>query len=213
MGAPPAIPADLVLLLTEGVEMTFQRIPAGEFRMGARGEYRSEEPIHRVRITRPFYLGTFPVTQAQFAAWTQSVGIEHKNGFLGNPSHPAESMEWHQAVAFCDWLTQTCLRQTLEPQLSPGCAAGLPTEVVRYQTGRVITSKKNDRYAVKKRIATNPPPHRLRLCPATPLRLDALLRLQTLAPTLLQFRCLLAPDRGTSRLESPGTSCGSRAPS
>ena len=64
MRRPKAPPPDLVVRLSRNVEMGFQLIPAGEFRMGSRGEGRDEEPPHLVRITTPFYLGQFPVTQA-----------------------------------------------------------------------------------------------------------------------------------------------------
>ncbi len=108
--------------------MNFRLIPPGEFRMGARGEYRDEEPIHRVRITRPFYLGTTPVTQEQFAVWTRSKRIKHQNGFPSQPTHPAENMDWNQAVAFCDWLTKSCLKQARLRGLPNDYVAGLPTE-------------------------------------------------------------------------------------
>jgi formylglycine-generating enzyme required for sulfatase activity len=90
-----------------GVEMAFRRIPKGSFRMGSRGCDASEEPIHRVTISEDFWMADTPVTQAQFAIWTQAEGIDHKNEFDGRADNPAESMDWHQAVAYCAWLTET----------------------------------------------------------------------------------------------------------
>jgi len=87
--------SDLVLELSGGVTMSFITIPAGQFRMGSREYYEFEEPIHTVHITSPFYLGTYPVTQAQFAAWRP----EHQNLFPNNPSHPAEQMTWQESAA------------------------------------------------------------------------------------------------------------------
>lgn len=75
--------------------------------MGARG-YSNSEPVHEVSITQPFYFGIYPVTQAQFAAWTESENIEHENEFHGNPNHPAENMDWHQAREWCEWLMTVC---------------------------------------------------------------------------------------------------------
>ena len=43
--------------------------------MGSRGWRSDEEPIHRVVISDDFWLGETPVTQAQFAVWTQSEDI------------------------------------------------------------------------------------------------------------------------------------------
>ena len=109
----------LALDLGNGIEMTFQAIPAGRFIMGSRGEYQDEEPSHWVRISRPFYLGTFPVTQKQFACWKP----EHENGFPGQPDHPAEKMDWHEANQFCQWLEKVCANH-----LPSGHEVGLPTE-------------------------------------------------------------------------------------
>ena len=120
------------------VPLLFQRVLPGTFRMGQRGQYADEEPVHTVRITREFYLGRFPVTQAQFAAWTASpayaawlrgpgkkLGEErHENHFAAHPEHPAETLSWHAATAFCDWLTAECADQ-FPPDI---LAARLPTE-------------------------------------------------------------------------------------
>jgi formylglycine-generating enzyme required for sulfatase activity len=87
--------------------MAFRLIPAGKFRMGSRGYNPNEEPVHEVEIPEPFWMAETPVTQAQFALWTEAEGIDHKNHFAGRPDHPAENMDWRQAVSFCDWLTRT----------------------------------------------------------------------------------------------------------
>src|SRR5262245_57891064 len=50
--------------------MTFALIPAGRFVMGSPPEeadrYVDEGPEHVVTLTRPFYFGVFPVTQAEY---------------------------------------------------------------------------------------------------------------------------------------------------
>ena len=55
--------------------MKFIHIPAGEFMMGS-DEYDSEKPVHKVTISKPFYLGTYPVIQHE---WKTVMG--------NNPSH------------------------------------------------------------------------------------------------------------------------------
>jgi len=48
--------------------MGFVLIPAGEFMMGSdHGDY-DEKPVHKVRISQPFYLGKYEVTQGQWQA-------------------------------------------------------------------------------------------------------------------------------------------------
>jgi formylglycine-generating enzyme required for sulfatase activity len=89
----------------QGVKMPFRLIPAGVFRMGSRGDETREEPAHLVKIEQPFWLAETPVTQAQFALWTESEGIHHENKFKGHPTHPAENLDWRLAVGYCRWLT------------------------------------------------------------------------------------------------------------
>lgn len=105
--------------------MAFRLIPAGEFWMGSLAEagYGAEEPRHRVVITEPFWMAETPVTQEQFAVWSQAKGIDHSNHFAGKPSHPAESLDWHQASAFCEWLNREG-----ETGLPEGFHATLPSE-------------------------------------------------------------------------------------
>ncbi len=131
------LPPLTLFLGPERVPMEFRHVPAGSFLMGQRGEYANEEPVHTVEIRQEFYLATFPVTQEQFAVWTDSAeharwlaGVgksleeePHKNNFPGNPRHPAENVSWHLALGFAQWLAD---------QPGTGVPAGLfpalPTE-------------------------------------------------------------------------------------
>lgn len=114
------LPPLLRLSLPGGIPMEFVLIQAGEFFMGTRGgEYESEEPRHLVRVPG-FYLGKYPVTQAQFLAWQADFGF----AFSGNPTHPAENLDWHQAVAFAQWVQEQCGEAFPE-----GFFAHLPTEI------------------------------------------------------------------------------------
>ncbi len=51
--------------LGNGIKLEMVRIPAGEFMMG--GNDDDEKPIHRVQL-QEFYIGKYPVTQAQYQA-------------------------------------------------------------------------------------------------------------------------------------------------
>lgn len=107
-------PAAAQEAFTNDVGMTFVRIPAGSFLMGSPEsdpEARDiEKPQHPVTITRPFWLGTFEVTQAQWRAvmGTSSFAPARSNPFYDLPGmaerltasdHPA-TVSWHDAQAF-----------------------------------------------------------------------------------------------------------------
>ena len=96
----------LQLHLGDGVFMCFIRVPAGEFMMGSRGYSSLEEPMHRVLISKDFYLATTPVTQRQARVLTVGAGIEHKNDFDGHDRRPAERLSAEEADACCAWLAR-----------------------------------------------------------------------------------------------------------
>jgi formylglycine-generating enzyme required for sulfatase activity len=140
--------------ITNSIGMKLTLVPSGEFKMGS-GEsaeaaeafftktYRvhfldaydvkCEHPQHRVRITRPFYLGTYHVTRGQFRqfvadtryktdaekgkrpgarGWnpdTEALGFDEMYswqgaGFEQTDEHPVVCVSWNDAVAFCKWL-------------------------------------------------------------------------------------------------------------
>ena len=68
---PKQPPKELKVDLGYGVKLEIVLIPAGEFLMGSPDSDKDaipcEKPQHRVRITKPFYLGKYPVTQGQYA--------------------------------------------------------------------------------------------------------------------------------------------------
>ena len=73
-------PVDRVVDLGNGVTMKLTLIPPGTFQMGSpvgeAGRDKDEGPQHRVKITDPFYLGVYPVTKAQFAAFVKDAHYE-----------------------------------------------------------------------------------------------------------------------------------------
>lgn len=54
------------------INMKFRLIPTGDFFMGSpedeEGSYDNERPMHKVSISKPFYLGIYPVTQLEWKA-------------------------------------------------------------------------------------------------------------------------------------------------
>jgi formylglycine-generating enzyme required for sulfatase activity len=119
-------------------EMVF--IPGGSFMMGVstneRGESESEKPQHKVTVPA-FYMGRYPVTQAQYKF------------IMGeNPSHfshqgdnkPVERVSWNQATAFCQRLSEVTskkYRLPSEAEWEYACRGGTTTP---FHFGETITS-------------------------------------------------------------------------
>jgi formylglycine-generating enzyme required for sulfatase activity len=85
---------------TNSIGMEFVLIPAGEFLMGSDKEKDQdaddhETPQHRVRISKPFYLGKYEVTQA---LWEAVMG-SNPGKFKGR-SNPVEQVSWEDAQEF-----------------------------------------------------------------------------------------------------------------
>jgi formylglycine-generating enzyme len=155
LGRTKEPPKKLAVDLGGGVKMELVLIPAGEFKMGS-GEsaeataaffeknydlffqtvdfFKDEHPQHRVRITKPFYLGTYHVTRGQFRQFVKDSGYKtdaekgkmpgangldpetkqfgfnkdyswRKAGFKQTDEHPVVNVSWNDAVAFCKWLS------------------------------------------------------------------------------------------------------------
>jgi formylglycine-generating enzyme required for sulfatase activity len=100
------------LEITNSIGMKLALIPAGEFLMGSPEtelDRRADEPQHRVRITKPFYLGVYEVTQAEYERVMGtnpsafSTGGLKPNKVSGNDTsrYPVENVSWEDAVEFC----------------------------------------------------------------------------------------------------------------
>jgi len=108
-------PKELTVDLGGRVKMEFVLIPAGSFMMGDEKGLDWEKPVHKVTITKPFYLGKYEVTQEQW----QAVMGGNQSGFKG-PKNPVEMVSWDHCQAF--------LAKLNEKSLSGGAKFSLPSE-------------------------------------------------------------------------------------
>ncbi|MBL8271991.1 MAG: formylglycine-generating enzyme family protein [Steroidobacter sp.] len=111
-------------------------VPSGSFEMGAApGDAQAtkdEGPRHRVTIGKPFAIGIHEVTRAQFEAfvtatsyqagdschgyedgnwqgkWEDKVGRTWRDpGYAQDATHPVVCINWHDAKAYAQWLSQS----------------------------------------------------------------------------------------------------------
>ena len=98
-GKAKSPPKELNVDLGKGVKLELVLIPAGEFMMGSpdsdEDANADEKPQHRVRITKPFYLGKYPVTQEQ---WEAVMGSNPSD--VKGPKNPVETVSWDDCQKF-----------------------------------------------------------------------------------------------------------------
>ncbi|HEX3357675.1 MAG TPA: formylglycine-generating enzyme family protein [Tepidisphaeraceae bacterium] len=113
------------------------------------------EALHRVHIAHPFLMSVSDITVAQFAAfiadthykttaekegwaygvwnaaanrWDKLAGASWRNpGIPQTPNHPVVDVSWHDAVAFCRWLSEKerkTYRLPTEAEWEYACRAG-----------------------------------------------------------------------------------------
>jgi uncharacterized protein (TIGR02996 family) len=128
-GVRPCVPRE-TLLLPGGVEMTFSFIPPGRFLMGSDHPEAddAEKPVHEVTLTRGFYLGTTPVTQAQ---WNAVMGTN--TSYFQSPTHPVVQLSWEDCQQYCGKLKahlggRVRVRLPTEAEWEYACRAGTNTE-------------------------------------------------------------------------------------
>ncbi|MBE9118487.1 SUMF1/EgtB/PvdO family nonheme iron enzyme [Lusitaniella coriacea LEGE 07157] len=88
--------------LGNGVMLDMVKIPGGTFWMGSPEEEGrdNEKPQHKVTVP-PFFMGKYPITQAQYSA------IVGKNpSYFKGDKRPVEMVSWYDAVEFCEKLSK-----------------------------------------------------------------------------------------------------------
>ena len=126
----PTIPSGSKTI-TNSIGMKLVLIPAGEFIMGSpesdADAFENEHPQHRVKITKPFYLGVTEVTQEQY----ERVMGENPSQFKDDPQRPVETVSWEDADKFCERLSEKegkMYHLPTEAEWEYACRAGSTTK-------------------------------------------------------------------------------------
>ncbi len=147
-----------VLELGGGVRVDLIYCKAGSFMMGTSDGpsepwLQDARPLHKVELTRSFFLGKFEVTRGQFTAfvkatgyvtdgekmglswgrqptgqWGENPGVSWKKMYFPQTDDdPVLAMSWNDAKAFCDWvsaITKRKVRLPTEAEWEYACRAG-----------------------------------------------------------------------------------------
>ena len=126
---------DLVIQLAQlpagARELEMVAIPPGEFQMGSpsqeKDRYSNEGPQHQVRLTKPFWLGRYEVTQAQ---WKAVMGSNSNPSYFKGDNLPVEQVSWNDCQSFVEKLNalgQGTFRLPTEAEWEYVCRAGMTT--------------------------------------------------------------------------------------
>ncbi len=153
LAQPPALAKEIKNTL--GMKLILIR--EGAFLMGSAETEEGRELLdkgnefqHKVKITKPFYLGKYEVTKAEFGAFVKATGYKteaEKDGaqftwrypnLKQTDRHPVVYVSWNDAVAFCTWLSEKetkdgrTYRLPTEAEWEYACRAGTTT---RFHSG------------------------------------------------------------------------------
>jgi len=127
-----------------GIE--FVLIPPGSFMMGSTNE-ADEGPVHRVTISKGFYMGKYEVTQAQWQSVMGNNPSEFKN-CGGNC--PVEEVSWDDAQNFINKLNASndgfSYRLPTEAEWEYACRAGTTGDYAGNLNEMAWHSEENSRY-------------------------------------------------------------------
>ena len=142
MNTTPTPPVTTKEMTSKSTGMKLALIPAGTFQMGSPASEKArsadEGPQHTVRITQPFYMGVYEVTQAEYESvmgtnpsWFSKTG-SGKSGVSGmdTSKFPVETVSWDDAQEFCRKLSAkdgVTYRLPTEAEWEYACRAGTTT--------------------------------------------------------------------------------------
>jgi len=127
--------------ITNSIGMKLNLIPPGEFMMGSppSEKYRLDiETQHRVKITKPFYLGAYEVTQEQYekvmgknpSSFSVLGTLNDEVSGIDTSQFPVENVSWNDAVEFFRKLSEQTgvgYRLPSEAEWEYACRAGTTT--------------------------------------------------------------------------------------
>jgi len=180
LGGADAVEMPVGKEFTNSIGMKFVRIESGTFMMGndaglaeevikirefsgsrrvwvpQTGDF-DERPVHKVTITTPFYMATLEVTNQQYELFDPlHVHLRGKRAFSIDSDEAVVFVSWHEAKAFCEWLSEKeglPYRLPTEAEWEYACRAGTTTAFSTGETlpDEFITNPDNSWYPCPRR--------------------------------------------------------------
>jgi len=94
------------MLTTELRGPVLRVVPGGRFQMGQAGDV-SATPVHEQIIAKPFAVGTFEISVGEFEYYCSMSGRDCPIRRWAGDEYPVVDIDWQQAVAYTNWLTET----------------------------------------------------------------------------------------------------------
>jgi len=159
---------------TNSIGMEFVRIQPGQFQMGfgdepllpelteqrgtnTLGDY-DEHPTHTVKITYPFYMAAFEVTNYQYELFDpEHKKLRGRRGVSTADDDAVVFVNWYQAQAFCRWLSDKeglPYRLPTEAEWEYACRAGTTTA---FYTGRLLPDSFTKEGKFQLKVGQTPP--------------------------------------------------------
>jgi sulfatase modifying factor 1 len=125
--------------ITNTLGMRMVRVDPGTFEMGSDSGDVDERPVHPVTLSRPFWMSATEVTNAQYERFDPTHrALRGKRGLSSGDNEAVVFVSWHEATAFCRWLSEVegqPYRLPTEAEWEYACRAGTTTE---YHTGEAL---------------------------------------------------------------------------
>ena len=80
----------------------FVLVEAGTFQMGSNDGYDDNKPVHEVTITKPFYMGEYEVTQAEYEVYCSYGSSSPSSSYGDGDNYPAYYVSWYDALVYCN---------------------------------------------------------------------------------------------------------------